>query len=93
MSATRRAAEPATCGLLDAGFGRYRVVIDYNVFYLCVDAVMLLGVARDLLVDKRVHKAYLYAMPVLLVGQNVAIYLWRNPPGWWMSMCRETLGI
>jgi len=54
---------------------------------------MLLGVARDLLVDKRVHRAYLYALPVLLVGQNVAIYLWRNPPGWWMSMCRETLGI
>ena len=89
----RRLLVLATCSLLDAGFGRYKVVMDYNVFYLCVDAVMLLGVARDLLVDKRVHKAYLYALPVLLVGQNLAIYLWRNPPGWWMSMCKETLGI
>lgn len=89
----RRLLVLATCGLLDAGFGRYRVVMDYNVFYLCVDAVILLGVARDLMVDKRVHKVYLYALPALLVGQNLAIYLWRHPPGWWMSMCRETLGI
>jgi hypothetical protein len=27
-----------------------------------VDAVMLLGVARDLLVDGRAHKVYLYAI-------------------------------
>jgi len=89
----RRLLVLATCGLLDAGFGRYKAVMDYNVFYMCVDAVILLGVARDLLVDKRVHKAYLYALPVLLVGQNLAIYLWRHPPGWWMSMCKETLGV
>jgi hypothetical protein len=89
----RRLLVLATCGLLDAGFGRYKAVMDYNVFYLCVDAVMLLGVGRDLLVDKRVHKVYLYALPVLLAGQNVAIYLWRARPGWWMSVCKETLGI
>ena len=89
----RRLLALATCGLLDAGFGRFLFLFNHNVFYLCVDAVMLLGVARDLLVDKRVHKVYLYALPVLVVGQNVAIYLWRNSPGWWMSMCKETLGI
>jgi hypothetical protein len=89
----RRLLVLATCSLLDAGFGRFPYLFNHNVFYLCVDAVMLLGVARDLLVDKRVHRAYLYALPVLVVGQNLAIYLWRNPPGWWMSMCKETLGI
>jgi hypothetical protein len=44
-------------------------------------------------VDRRAHKVYLYALPGLVLGQNVAIYLWRHPPGWWLSMCKETLGI
>ena len=39
---------------------------------------MLLGVARDLLVDRRVHKVYLYAIPALMIGQNLTIYLWRG---------------
>src|SRR4051812_9805662 len=89
----RRLLVLATCGLLDAGFGRFPYLLNHNLFYLCVDAVMLLGVARDLLIDKRVHKVYMYALPALVIGQNVAIYLWRNPPIWWMSMCKETLGI
>jgi hypothetical protein len=89
----RRLLALASCGLLDAGFGRFPYLLDHNVFYLCVDAVMLLGVARDLLVDKRVHKVYMYALPALIIGQNLAIYLWRNPPLWWVSMCKETLGI
>ena len=91
--AHRRLLVLATCGLLDAGFGRFQYLFDHNVFFLCVDAVMLLGVARDLLIDKRVHKVYLYGLPLLVVGQDVAIYLWRARPGWWMSMCKETLGI
>jgi hypothetical protein len=89
----RRLLALATCGLLDAGFGRFGYLLNHNVFYLSVDAVMLLGVARDLLVDKRVHKVYLYAIPLLVVGQNLAIYLWRGAPAWWMSMCKEMLGI
>jgi hypothetical protein len=58
-----------------------------------VDAVMLLGVARDFLVDGRVHKVYLYGIGALVVGQNLAIYLWRAAPGWWVSGCKEILGI
>jgi hypothetical protein len=58
-----------------------------------VDAVMLLGVARDLLVDRRVNKVYLYGIPALVVGQNLAVYLWQHAPGWWVSSCKEILGI
>ncbi|HTM18770.1 MAG TPA: hypothetical protein VL135_17795 [Terracidiphilus sp.] len=89
----RRLLALASCSLLDAGFGRFPYVFNHNLFYLCMDGVMLLGVARDLLVDRRVHKAYVYALPVLVLGQNLAIYLWRAQPGWWLAMCRETLGI
>jgi hypothetical protein len=89
----RRFLVLATVGLLDAAFGRFDYLFNHNLFMLCVDAVMLLGVARDLLVDGRVHKVYLYGIPVLVVGQNLAIYLWRGAPGWWVSSCKEILGI
>jgi hypothetical protein len=89
----RRFMVLATCSLLDAPFGRFDYLFNHSVFFLCVDAVMLLGVARDLLVDGRVHKVYLYGIAALLVGQNLAIYLWRGAPGWWVSMCKEILGV
>ncbi|HXC96045.1 MAG TPA: hypothetical protein VNU92_10100 [Edaphobacter sp.] len=89
----RRFIVLATCELVGAAFARFDYVFNHNVFYLFVDAVMLIGVARDLLVDRRVHKVYLYGIPALVIGQNVAIYLWRAAPGWWLSSCKEILGI
>lgn len=89
----RRLMVVGTCCLLDAGFGRFATIINHDLYYWCLDGVILLGVARDLLVDRRVHKVYLYALPALVVGQNLAVYLWRARPGWWMTMCKETLGI
>ncbi len=89
----RRFLVLATCGLLSAAVARFDYVFDHRLFYLCVDVVMLLGVARDLLVDRRVHKVYLYGIPALVIGQNLAIYLWRAAPGWWVSGCKEILGI
>jgi hypothetical protein len=89
----RRFMVLAMCCLLDAPFGRFDYLFDHSLFLLCVDVVMLFGVARDLLVDRRVHKVYLYGIPVLMIGQNLAIYLWRGAPGWWVSGCKEILGI
>jgi hypothetical protein len=89
----RRFMVLATCELVGAAFARFDFLFNHNVFFLCADAVMLLGVARDLLVDGRVHKVYLYGIAALVVGENVAIYLWRGAPGWWVSMCKEILGV
>jgi hypothetical protein len=89
----RRFMVLATCCLLSAPFGRFDYLFDHALFYVYVDAVMLLGVARDLLVDRRVHKVYLYAIPALVIGQSLTIYLWRGAPGWWLSSCKEILGI
>jgi hypothetical protein len=89
----RRFLVLATCCLLDAPFGRFDYLFNHSLFYVCLDVVMLLGVARDLLVDRRVHKVYLYGIPALLIGQSVATYLWRGAPGWWLSGCKEIIGI
>jgi hypothetical protein len=49
-------------------------------------------VARDLLVDRRVHKAYLFVLPLLVVGQSLAIYMWRHDPSWWQGITHVIMG-
>src|SRR5271166_353143 len=74
----RRLIFIATCGLMDAAFGRFDYLFDHNLFFPCLDLLILLGIARDLLVDRRVHKVYLCALPLLIVGQSLAVYMWRH---------------
>jgi len=88
----RRLVFIATCGLMDAPVGRFDFVFDHNLFYLCLDLLMGLGIVRDLVVDRRVHKIYFYALPALIVGQNLAIYMWRVNPSWWRAMTHAILG-
>jgi hypothetical protein len=88
----RRLVLIATCGLTDAAFGRFDYLFNNNLFFPCLDLVILLGVARDLLVDRRVHKVYLYALPILIVGQSLAVYIWRSDPSWWQGIAHAILG-
>ncbi len=71
----RRLIFIATCVLMDAAFGRFDFLFNNNLFIPCIDLLILLGVARDLFVDKRVHKVYLYALPLLIVGQSLSLYM------------------
>jgi hypothetical protein len=57
-----------------------------------VDLLILLGVVRDFAVDRRVHKVYLYALPAVMIGQNLALYLWRMNPHWWHSFTHVIMG-
>jgi hypothetical protein len=88
----RRLVFIATCGLLDAAFGRFDYLFDHNLYFLCLDLVIVLGVVRDLLVDRRVHKVYLYALPLLIVGQSLALYMFRHNPSWWQGITHAILG-
>ena len=87
----RRLIFIATCGLMDAALGRFDYLFNNNLFYPCLDLLIILGVARDLLVDRRVHKVYLYALPLLIVGQSLAVYMWRSNPSWWQGITRAIL--
>ena len=88
----RRLMFIATCGLMDASFGRFDYLFDHNLFPVCVDLLIILGVARDLLVERRVHKVYLYALPLLIIGQSLAVYMWRHNPSWWQGITRTIMG-
>jgi len=82
----------ATCSLLDAPFGRFDFVFYHNLFYVCLDGVMMFGVAHDLIVNRRVHAVYRYALPALIIGQAFTIYLWHGSPAWWLRTTHYILG-
>jgi FtsH-binding integral membrane protein len=88
----RRLIFIATCGLMDAPVARFDYVFDHNLFFPCLDLLILLGVARDLLVDGRPHKVYVYAVPLLIVGQSLSLYMWRGNPAWWQGITHAILG-
>lgn len=88
----RRLLFLATAGLLDAAFGRFQYLFDTNLFAVCVLGVMILGVVRDLLVEGRIHKVYLVALPCLIVAYSFAIYTWRSASPWWMAIAQSLLG-
>lgn len=88
----RRLLFIATCSLMDAPVGRFDFVFNHSLFYLCLDLLMGLGIMRDWIVDRRINKVYLYALPTLIVGQNLAIYLWRVDPAWWRGITHAIVG-
>ena len=72
-----------TSVLLAAAFGRLPYFDHSSFFYAGVDTVILLGVVRDLLVNRRVHMIYRIALPSLVVLQICAVYLAFGTPAWW----------
>ncbi len=66
----RRLMLIATCALTAAAFVRFpQVFHPWPWFYAGVDLLVFLGVLRDLIVIRRVHPIYRYALPVLIVAQ------------------------
>jgi hypothetical protein len=88
----RRLIFIASCGLMDAGIGRFDFWFNHSIFYVGLDLLIVLGMMRDWIVDARVHKVYLYAMPPIIVLQSLAIYAWRVNPAWWQGITRAILG-
>jgi len=88
----RRLIFIASCLLMDAAIGRFEFMFNHSLFYAALDCLILLGVVRDWVVDKRVHKVYLYALPSLIVVQSLAIYAWRINPKWWQAITQAIVG-
>jgi hypothetical protein len=88
----RRLIFIGTCQLMDAAIGRFDFFFDHNLFYPTVDLLIVLGMVRDRVVDGRIHKVYLYALPILIAIQSLAMYAWRMNPGWWQGITHSILG-
>ena len=89
----RRLLFIATCGLLDAAFGRFDYLYLHGLFFPCLDGVILLGVLRDVLVNRRVHRVYINALPGLFTVQAVVTYTWMSSSTWWVKLAHSILGV
>jgi hypothetical protein len=76
----RRLMLLAVCFLTSAAFGRFPAgVLPDNPlwFYAGVDLLILMGIARDLLVLKRVHPVYVLGLPAAFAAQLAALTIFR----------------
>lgn len=87
----RRLIFIATCGLLDAAFARSDFIFNHSLFFFCFDLVIGLGVVRDLIVNRRIHRVYLIALPTLIVLQSLAILIWRSEAAWFVRIAHAIL--
>lgn len=87
----RRLIFIGTCGLLDAAFGRNDTIFNHNLYFWCLDGVILLGVVRDLVVNRRIHKVYLVSLPVLIVCQAFVIHTFASASAWWLRIADGVL--
>ena len=87
----RRLLFIATCALLDAAFARFDFLFDHSLFLFCPDLVIGLGVVRDFLVNRRIHRIYLIALPVLIVLQALVVLIWRSEAAWWVRIAHAIM--
>ena len=86
----RRLMLIATCALTEAAFGRIPSLP--NLFAPAgVDALILLGVLRDIIVERRIHKVYLYALPTMIFLQIIAEYTSAHQSSWWIGIGNSLL--
>jgi hypothetical protein len=90
----RRLMLVATCALTAAGFGRFpeRILPAY-LFYAGVDLLILLGIARDVIVNRTVHRVYLFALPPFIVGQTMVTYIAFHQVPFWLRTAHALLGL
>ena len=88
----RRLVFMATCQLMQATFVRFHYVGYHDLFYPALDVLIVAGVLRDLIVDGRVNRVYLYVFPAMIVLQALSTYLERVNPSWWQAATLAILG-
>lgn len=85
----RRLMLVATCVLTAAAFGRFPAL--FKTFYAGVDLLIFFGVVRDLIVMRRVHPVYLYALAALVVGQSFVMDVVHTESPKWHSIANAIL--
>ncbi|MGB2627437.1 MAG: hypothetical protein WAK20_11665 [Candidatus Acidiferrum sp.] len=88
----RRLVFIASCQLMDAALGRFDFMFNHALFFPALDGLIALGMMRDWVVDKRINKVYVYALPSLIVAQSLATYVWKINPKWWQVVTQAIIG-
>jgi hypothetical protein len=84
----------AMCALTDPAFSRFpSLPIDLGAYqdYGCVDLLVLLGLARDLTVSRRVNRIYLFALLGFLACQIAVVQAIRRQSPYWLKIAHAIL--
>jgi uncharacterized membrane protein YozB (DUF420 family) len=89
----RRLMLLATIALTAAAFARLPLPMMNNpwYWYAFTDALLLICVLRDLWLTRRIHPVFLYGVPLFLIGEYSADYLFLLHPAPWLSVSRFLL--
>jgi hypothetical protein len=89
----RRLMLIATCGLTSAAIARLLPEsAPAGAFYAGVDALILLCVAVDLLETKRLHEVYRWAVPAIVAGQALALFVSLTEAPVWLAFAHRLIG-
>lgn len=103
----RRLQLMASCALTAAAFGRFPPLfvvsrsahglaaftfLIWATLYAGVDMLVLIAVARDWIVNRRIHPVYLYGLPAFVLTQAWVMYTLTHHSAWWLSTARSILG-
>lgn len=88
----RRLILLASCALTSAAFGRFPPsLIPKHWFFVGVDSLVLLGVAHDLIVSRRIHRVYQVGLPAFVVCQVAVMYVLLTDAPFWRSIANAIL--
>jgi len=102
----RRLQLMATCALTAAAFGRFprffltvgpnhslaaRGFLIWVALYAGVDLLISTATLRDLVVNRRIHPAYLFGLPAFVLSQAGMLFTLMQHSGWWMKTARFIL--
>ncbi len=77
----------------ETGFGRMPIPGVTTWFFLSNVAFFAAGIAHDKLTLGRVHPVFLWGVPLIMLDEGLAMYLWQVHPAWWVAVCGWLTGI
>ena len=80
----------ASCTLTAAAWGRLpESVLPGFWFYAGVDLLILMGVARNVLVNRKINRVYVVGLPLYMAGQIAISQITSTE--WWMRIAHVIL--
>ena len=87
----RRLMLIGSCILTGAAFGRMPLTHSALGFYGGIDGLIVLGVLRDLWVNRHVHNVYLISLPSLIVIQVIAAEIFLHRATFWVRFAHSLI--
>ena len=88
----RRLMLVASCALTNAAFGRFPF-LPHPFSPAGVDALIFLGILRDLIVDRRIHKVPRAAFSLFILFQIFCVQTYLHTAAWSVSHRRRAGGL